>query len=370
MSQTRFGPTSQKGNWSRQSNGTIKHKGILEDRMYDVTVVGAGPAGCRAAELISKNGYDVLILEEHSNVGKPVQCTGLVSKKIGRLPKELIVNKIKKARFLSKNAFFEIKSKHPVFVINREKFDKYRAANAKKSGAKFKLSTRFIDFKNYQSKLFVGADGPNSTVAKLAGIKLPNNLLFAVQVRAKYVFDPHTVELWFGSDIAPGLFAWVVPENEEIARVGLMSEKNPNQYLEKFLKMRFEKINIFDRLGDIIRFGLIKSSVSDRVLLVGDAACQVKPFSAGGIIYGQIGAKHAADACVKSLESNDFSKEFLLDNYDKEWKKELEGPIKKGILFKKIFSKIGDKPYSFRLIKNFGIDKLSNFFDMDFLGKN
>ena len=136
------------------------------------------------------------------------------------------------------------------------------------------------------------------------------------------------------------------------------------------ISLEIEKINIFDRLGDIIRFGLIKSSVSDRVLLVGDAACQVKPFSAGGIIYGQIGAKHAADACVKSLESNDFSKEFLLDNYDKEWKKELEGPIKKGILFKKIFSKIGDKPYSFRLIKNFGIDKLSNFFDMDFLGKN
>jgi geranylgeranyl reductase family protein len=348
----------------------MEQKEILEDKMYDVIVVGAGPAGCRTAELIAKKGYDVLVLEEHSTVGKPVQCTGLVCKKIGKLPKDIIINKIKKARFFSGQEYFEIKSKQPVFIINREKFDKYLALNAKKAGVEFKVSTKFTGFENYQAKFFVGADGPNSIVAKKARIKLPNNLLFAVQVRAKYVFDSDTVELWFGSGIAPGLFAWVVPENEETARVGLMTERNPNEYLEKFLEMRFEKIKNSDRVGDIIRYGLIECSVSDKVLLVGDAACQIKPFSAGGLVYGQIGAKHAADACAKALETNDFSKQFLLNNYDKKWKKELEKPIKRGLLFKKIFSKIGDKPYSFSLIKNLGISKLSNFFDMDFLGKS
>jgi geranylgeranyl reductase family protein len=348
----------------------MEQKGILEDRMFDVIVVGAGPAGCRTAELISKKGYDVLIVEEHTSVGRPVQCTGLVSKKVGKLPKEVIVNKIKKARFFSGQEYFEIKSKNPVFVIDREKFDKHMARNAVKSEVKFKLSTKFTDFKNHHSKIFVGADGPNSTVAKRAGIKLPNNLLFAAQVKTKYVFNPDTVELWFGSDIAPGLFAWVVPENEEIARVGLMCDKNPNKYLEKFLKMRFEKIQISDRIGDMIRFGLIDCSVSDRVLLVGDAACQIKPFSAGGLVYGQIGARRAAEACVKALKANNFSKHFLVENYDKRWKKELEGPMKKGLLFRKIFSKICDKSYSFSLIKNLGISKLSNFFDMDFLGKD
>jgi geranylgeranyl reductase family protein len=336
----------------------------------DALIVGAGPAGCKTAELVSKKGYEVLVVEEHPSIGKPTQCTGLVSKKIGKLTKEVIVNKIKKARFFSGKEFFEIKSKHPVFVINREKFDKHIARSARVAGVKFKLSTRFTDFKNYHSKIFVGADGPNSTVAKMAGIKLPNNLLFAAQVKAKYVFDSDIVELWFGSDIAPGLFAWVVPENEEIARVGLMSDKNPNKYLEKFLKMRFEKIQISDRIGDVIRFGLIDCSVSDKLLLVGDAACQVKPFSAGGLVYGQIGARYAAEACVKALEANDFSKHFLIENYDKKWKRELKDPMEKGFLFKKIFSKIGDKPSSFSLIKNLGISKLSNFFDMDFLGKN
>jgi flavin-dependent dehydrogenase len=113
---------------------------------------------------------------------------------------------------------------------------------------------------------------------------------------------------------------------------------------------------------------LIRKSVADNVLLVGDAACQIKPFSAGGLVYGQIGAKHAGEACVKALQSNNLSEKFLLENYDKKWKKELAGPIRKGLLMKKVFSKFGSK--SFKLIKNLGIAKLSSVMDMDFLGKD
>ena len=345
---------------------------------FDVIVIGAGPAGCKTAEIIAKKGYDVLVLEEHSSIGKPTQCTGLVSQRIGKIPKEIVVNKIKIARFYSGNNYFEIKSKKPVYVINRGKFDKYVAEKAKRAGVYFKLSTRFLDFKNgealtskgnYRTKLLVGADGPNSSVAKISGIKLPKNILSGVQVNVKSHFDPGTVELWFGSDIAHGLFAWVVPESSNAARVGLATDKNPNKFFEKFLKKRLGEIKSTDRIGDVIRYGLIKKSVADNVLLVGDAACQIKPFSAGGLVYGQISAKYAGEACVKALETEDYSKKFLSRNYDKEWKKELENPIRKGLFMKKVFSKIQDKPFSFKLIKNLGITKLSSVMDMDFLGK-
>jgi geranylgeranyl reductase family protein len=347
--------------------------------MYDIIVVGAGPAGCRTAELIAKKGYEVLVFEEHSQIGKPVQCTGLVSRRIGKLPKEIVINKIKKARFYSGKEYFEAKSKHFVNVIDREGYDKYLAKRAKAKGVKFKLGTRFLDFKNdivkinrgvYETKILVGADGPNSSVAKSVGLKLTNNILFAMQSTVEGNFESDTVELHFGSKASPGLFAWVVPENEETARVGLMVDRNPNKYFEKFLTKRIGKVKRKNAFGDIIRYGLIACSASERVLLVGDAACQIKPFSAGGIVYGQIGAKYAAEACIKALETNDFSKNFLLNNYDKKWKKELEGPIKKGLLFKKIFSKISDSHYSFSLVKKLGISKLSSFFDMDFLGKS
>jgi geranylgeranyl reductase family protein len=345
----------------------------------DALIVGTGPAGCKTAEIVAKDGFDVLVLEEHSEVGKPVQCTGLVSEKIGKLNEEIIVNRIKKARFCSGNEFFEVESKNPVYVIDREKFDKHLAEKAEDAGAKFNFNTRFIDFKdgkviakngNYQTKILVGADGPDSSVAKKCGIELPENILFATQVCVEAEFDPDTVELWFGNDVAPGLFAWVVPENSSKARIGLITNKNPSVYLEKFLKRRCGRIEIENRIGDMVRYGLIKKSVAEQVLLVGDAACQIKPFSAGGIVYGQVGAGYAGEACVKSLKENNFSKKFLSKNYDEKWKKELEGPIKKGLLFKGIFSKIGSSPFSFKLIKSLGLVKLSNFLDIDFLGKS
>ena len=343
--------------------------------MFDVVIVGGGPAGCRTAEIVAKKGYEVLVVEEHPEIGKPVQCTGLVSHRIGKIPKEIIVNKIKKARFYCKKSFFEVKSRRTVYVIDREKYDKFIAEKARKNGAKFKLNTRFLDFKYekilttngiYKSKILVGADGPNSTVARKAGLELPKNLLLALQSTIYSEFDSDTVELWFGSDIAPNNFAWVVPENEEKARVGLMTERNPNMYFDRFLKMRFGR-TVKKRIGDVIRYGLIKKSISDRVLLVGDAACMVKPFSGGGLVYGRIGAELTGKACVKALKENNFSEKFFLENYDKKWKDELRNPIKKGLIIKKVFSKFSDTELFFSLVKSFRLSKLSSFLDMDFI---
>ena len=293
--------------------------------MYDVIVIGAGPAGCRTAELVARHGFKVLIIEEHATIGRPTQCTGLVSKKIGKLPANIVVNKIKAAKFFSGDRCFEIKSKHAVYVIDRAKYDRRLAAKAKAAGAKFKMQTKFLDLdvelgKNcvkvktsrgiYEAKIVVGADGPNSVVAKKSGVEMPKNILYGLQVRVGAgEFDADAVELWFGDDVAPGLFAWVVPENKNIARVGLLTNKNPAAYLEKFLTRRFcgMKIKISDKTGDVIRYGLMKKTAGERVLLVGDAACHVKPFSAGGLVYNKITAEIAACAIVKSLRLNNFS---------------------------------------------------------------
>ena len=58
-----------------------------------------------------------------------------------------------------------------------------------------------------------------------------------------------------------------------------------------------------------------------------------------------------------------------MKNYDKVWKGELTKPIKRGVMFKKIFSKFGGS-LSFKIVKKLRVVKLSSFFDMDFLGKN
>jgi len=355
-------------------------------KSYDVIIVGAGPAGCRATELIAKRGYKVLVLDEHEQIGKPVKCSGLVSWRLRQLfpdlPENVIVNKVENAKiFSSSGSCLELKSKRPVYVIDREKFDKYLAERAKKARAEIMLSTKFKKFRylengigvktnkgEFETKLLVGSDGVNSMVAKQANLKQPENILTGVQTTIEGEFDPNLVELWFGKDICPIFFAWVIPENENVARVGLATSTKCKIYFDKFLKKRIGKIKKPDVVGRII-YGLMEETIADRILLVGDAASQVKPFSGGGIIYGLIGAGFASLACIKSLNQKNYSYNFLKENYDEKWKEKLTKPIKNGLLLNKLVH-YSDKLFDFSIRFGEIAKPIMEEMDMDLLGND
>lgn len=354
--------------------------------MYDVIIVGAGPVGCRVGELLGERGLRVLILEEHPEIGKPVQCAGLVSYRIfdlSEVSEDVVVNAVEKARVFSHDRnYIELKHKKPVYVIDRERFDKELAKKAQDVGVGIK-TTKFVSYEKgkeclkvkstngiFKAKLLVGADGPNSSVAPVSGLKLPKNILTGMQSIINSKFNPDLVELWFSSEFAPDFFGWVIPESKGQARVGLAARKNVKERFKKFLKKRFDKeVKERGKLAGVIRFGLIDDSVADRVLLVGDAASQVKPFSGGGLIYGLTGSKFAAEACIKCLEEGRYDHQFLKENYDDVWKKELAGPIKKGLLLNKMIHSFSDDKLSisFSLIKKGKFTKLLEFLDMDLL---
>ncbi len=354
--------------------------------IYDVVVVGAGPIGCKTAELITKKGFKVLVLEEHPEVGIPVQCSGLVSHRIFKLSgssKDVVVNKLKNARFCCKKNYVELKSKKNVYVIDRKRFDKKMAEKCEDAGVKIKTSTRFENYKKnknfieiettkgkFQTKILIGCDGPNSTVARDAGIKLPDNILTGIQFTAENNFNPGIVELWFGSKICPDFFGWVIPENEIFARIGLASSKKVVEHFDNFIKNRLKnKIKFKSKLAGPIRYGLIENSVSDNIVLVGDAACHIKPFSGGGIIYGLIGANFATEACTKALGEENYSFQFLKENYDNVWKNKLAWPIKKGLIMKNLIHSFSDRQLSF-LFSTFNVTKMKKlleFTDMDLL---
>lgn len=325
----------------------------MTKKMYDVIVIGAGPSGCRTAELIARRGYKVLLIEEHKKVGEPVQCAGLISWRlkglIHDLPADVVINKVSGARFSTSYVDFTLDSDRPVYVIDRPKLDKHLFELARVSGVKPKLGTCFKSLKmhkdcievvtdkgKFSTKLLVGADGPDSAVAKQAKLAQPDNQLFGIQSTVSGVFDQSEVELWFSEHVSPEFFGWVIPLGDGKARVGLATRDDVKQRFDNFLRGRLDLHNVKPAVVGKVKFGLIDSSVAERVLLVGDAACQVKPFSGGGVIYSLIGAGYCARACVDALKEERFDAEFLTRAYDERWKERLAKPIKRGLLYRRV----------------------------------
>jgi flavin-dependent dehydrogenase len=72
-----------------------------------------------------------------------------------------------------------------------------------------------------------------------------------------------------------------------------------------------------------IPLGYPEETVGERIMIVGDAAGQVKSSTGGGVVTGGIAARIAGRAAVKAVEEKDFSKEFLKIEYEDRWKQEL-----------------------------------------------
>ena len=121
-----------------------------------VTVIGAGPAGSVAARKIQERGWKTVLIEEHPIVGKPVNCTGIISasgvRELGLVKEagEVLMNKVKGAQIFSPNhEMIEVKRPETVaYIVDRGAFDRVLAREAVESGVELKLNTKMIDIRN------------------------------------------------------------------------------------------------------------------------------------------------------------------------------------------------------------------------------
>ncbi len=265
--------------------------------MKTVSILGAGPIGNYLAFLLSKN-FKVEVYEEHKEIGEPVQCAGIVTNefcKIIKPNKEFLINKTDKARVFAPNgSFLEIKVK-PNYIIDRAKFDYYLYKKAKKCGVKYHLGKKLTEkeIKSLKSDYIIGADGPLSKTASVFGFK-KNKVYQAIQARIKlkndnaFEFYPHIKD-----------FAWVVPENKDIVRVGVAARKNAKESFKMFIKKFNGKM--IDMQSGLIPIYEAKSFKKKNIFLVGDAAAQVKATTGGGIIPGLKAAKKLAYSLEKKI---------------------------------------------------------------------
>lgn len=272
-----------------------------------ISIVGAGSAGLRLARRLAENDLPVTVFEDHAEIGVPEHCSGLISARNTTALefdlKDSFTNNIYGAKIYSpNNTQLRIESKKPVaFVMDRSKFDKTLYQQAKKAGADIQLSTSVMNVRGNtvftqsngrggakKTDIIVAADGVNSRLRKLAGIESkPSDFIHSYQVKAAGKFDPRFVELYFGESFAPDFFAWVIPENEESAKIGLGCRigTNPAVAFKKFLKEKQIDVHIKSDNSFLIPCSPpIRKLYSENMLLLGDAAYQTKATTGGGII--------------------------------------------------------------------------------------
>ena len=267
-----------------------------------ISIVGAGPVGCRTAELLAKSGHEVQVFEEHAKTGVPEHCTGIVSQRLLELFKtKSVLNKAEKAQFFGENISFTVKG--TAYMIDRQKFDQERFKAAKKAGADFYFNTRLnfngkdLFFANQKVKtdMIIAADGSRSSVRSYFHPHY-SDMLPAAQYLVSGKFNPKQAEIHFWPHYEqPGLFTWVVPQSGKIAKVGTACQ-NPKEVLDTFLKQKLPSARIRKTTaGTVVTGGIVRQDFG-RVKLVGDAAGHVKATTGGGLVPGLLCAEKLAES--------------------------------------------------------------------------
>ncbi|MDO8491619.1 MAG: NAD(P)/FAD-dependent oxidoreductase [Dehalococcoidia bacterium] len=352
--------------------------------MYDTLVVGAGPAGNHAARRLAGQNYKVAVLEEHEGVGKSTCCTGIVGTECFarfELSRGAILGEARSAKFISPSGkIVELRRKAvQAYIVDRDIFDSDLARRAKEAGAEYFLGTKVERIEVSGSRVSIETttcghrktfEGRTAVIATGFGCRLPETLGMGkvgdyIAGAQAEVDSPglEETELYFGQSVAPGFFAWLVPTTPGKALAGLFSRKNPGAHLGTLLQRLYQAGKI--RSVDVeFSYGAIPlkplpRSYCERVLVVGDAAGQVKPTSGGGVYYGLIGADLAAQVLGKALSNGDMSAG-MLSQYEQAWAKVMLHELHVGYFARMLYGRLSDGQIDkvFDIVQSNGLHEL------------
>ncbi|MEV4417915.1 geranylgeranyl reductase family protein [Catellatospora sp. NPDC049609] len=294
--------------------------------MYDVAIVGAGPAGSAAALAAARLGARVLLLDR-ADFPRDKACGD------GIAPQALRVAAALGAAGLA-DGFAPVGSlsltgpggarvtgalPEPAYVIPREVFDARLVAAAVTAGAELRRHTvrrlavrgDGVDLGDgLAARVVVGADGANSTVRRLLGVPRNPPGALAVAIRA-YAPLPAAPDGAGGQRIVMAggnspAYAWSFPIGDGRRNVGYGEPASGAELSRAHLLERMH-----DLLGDVDAAALSGARAHHlplsnrrprpghgRILLVGDALSLINPFTGEGIFYALVSGMLAGRAAV------------------------------------------------------------------------
>jgi len=324
---------------------------------YDFVVVGAGPIGSLLARRLSQRGASVLIIEEHAQIGRPFQCAGLVNPDAMELVglHDTVLTPIWGARIHGPSGeVVSIGSPDTVrtWSVCRKLFDESILESAIESGAELWLSSKPLWAEqdergvsitistpdgqiDVRCSMLCGADGAHSWVRRNFRMGRPDEMMIGFQIEVTgYSGEEGKLDMYTGSDIAPGFFAWAIPSGDT-TRIGawskaeLLDGRSPEQLLSALMSSpqwmhRFSNCREVGRFCGPVPSGIVRHPLKDRVMLFGDAAGLCKPTTGGGIGPGFMHVEKMVTPLIKKLsgEISDSRFESIVNEYLKTKRKE------------------------------------------------
>jgi len=349
--------------------------------LHDVIVVGGGPVGSYVAYQLAGMGYEVVVLEKKEKLGEQVCCTGIISQTCVdsfAIDDSVILNRVNSARLISPSGrLLRLwRQETQACIVDRAAFDMSIASRAQVKGAQYVLNSpvsaievgddkvrvevaRRGERLNFEGRAVVIAAGFGSRLVE--GLGKIGDFVMGAQAEVETV-GVDEIEIYFGQEIAPGFFAWLVPTSSPRALVGLAVYRRSGFYLRKLMSSLQAQQKIVSAEAKpcyrAIPLKPLPKTYGRRLVVVGDAAGQVKPTTGGGIYFGLLCADIAANNLHRALKADDLSAKNLA-SYEREWKKRLEQELRICYYARKFYEHLTDKRIDrvFDIIKSTGIDK-------------
>ncbi len=333
--------------------------------LYDVIIVGGGPAGSIAGITLAHHGCQVLLLDK-SRFPREKFCGGGLSLRIlRRFPflkdalNSIPVHALHNVAICSSNGTIALEKREtPIYLtIRRIDFDALLLNRCKQSGIHVfeeeKVSclvpqTNTLEVvtnsgHNFSGKLIIGADGVHSTIAKQSGLHpgwaADTLAIDFMEERSSHEIQaqsPETMSVFYGYQGAQG-YGYIFPKKDHV-NIGIGFLKNyfresipqtPYEVYGQFVEFLNEH-HFLKGKPDRRHFhgyflpvgGPLQKTYADRILLCGDAAGVVNAFTGEGIYHAMVSGEYAANMALRALEENNFSAAFL-SAYQTNWQREI-----------------------------------------------